>query len=54
MDYVLQYSIMEGSTQNLTPKAIMTKYKLLQKMPFIAEVISLPVNPCDQAITISW
>lgn len=44
MDYVLQYSIMEGSTQNLTPKAIMTKYKLLQKMPFIAEVISLPVN----------
>lgn len=44
VDYILQYAIMEGSTQNLSTKAIMTKYKLLPKIPVQAEVISLPVH----------
>ncbi|MBK8626484.1 MAG: GWxTD domain-containing protein [Saprospiraceae bacterium] len=43
-EYYIQYTIMEGNTQNLTAKALLSKYKKLGKGLVLPEVFSLPVN----------
>jgi GWxTD domain-containing protein len=43
-DYFIQYSIMEGNTQNLNAKPILSKYKKIGSQEIQPEVLSLPVN----------